>query len=396
MTCAYHPLKIDIIVHGRFHAFALGNALRAAGHDVLIHTNYPPSIVARFGFPADSVKSCLLHGLVSRALNKYGEVLQKHSIEPLIMRSFGEWSARSLRQDADIVYIFSGIAEEVLYSEKRHPNQLRILVRGSTHIRFQDQILSEEEKLCGKAVNRPSKWMIDREEREYELADRIAVLSGFAYRSFLTQKPEFANKVFINPLGVDCQRFAASSTVVAERSRRILSGDPLNVLSVGTFSYRKGVRDFVETARLLRGRANFRFVGDYPNETRELRKESIHFIQMLGRIDEKDLRAVYNDADIMLFPTLEDGFAAVLLQATANGLPIIATTNCAGSDFIVEGRSGWIVPIHDVNAIAQRIAWCDENREEYQRMVKGIERPNQHSWEMMADHLTAIYTRWRS
>lgn len=49
-------LKIDIVVHGRFHAFRLANGLRLLGHDVLVHTNYPKMIAARFGLPADCVR----------------------------------------------------------------------------------------------------------------------------------------------------------------------------------------------------------------------------------------------------------------------------------------------------------------------------------------------------
>ena len=60
------PLKIDLIVHGRFYAFDLARELINLGHDVLVYTNYPKLVAKRFGLPSDHVRSFLAHGIMTR------------------------------------------------------------------------------------------------------------------------------------------------------------------------------------------------------------------------------------------------------------------------------------------------------------------------------------------
>jgi glycosyltransferase involved in cell wall biosynthesis len=381
------PLKVDIVVQGRFHAFALGRALRALGHDVLIHTNYPASVVERFGVPAACVRSFLPHGLLTRAVSKVGSNAQNLTV-PMIHQQFGRWAAKSVRPDADLIYGFSGVMEELLLTPRPHADQRRVLVRGSAHIREQARLLEEERVRSGVNIDRPHFWIINREEREYELADRIAVLSTFAAESFARVAPNLLDKVFTNPLGVDLTRFDAKGDSIGERRARILAGQPLQVLTIGTFSHRKGIIDLIEVAKSMRPRLGFHFVGDFPAESSSLRRAAGNHIKLSARVPEEKLPAIYASADVFLFPTIEDGFAAVLLQAAACGLPIIATTNSSAPDIVKDGETGWIVPIRAPSAIRTHLEWCDQNRQSLAQMVDEVaKRSATHTWMAMATNL---------
>jgi len=52
----------------------------------------------------------------------------------------------------------------------------------------------------------------------------------------------------------------------------------------------------------------------------------------------------------------------------ASGLPVITTPNCAGPDLIEDGVTGFIIPIRDVDAICEKLAWIHDNPEEARRM----------------------------
>jgi glycosyltransferase involved in cell wall biosynthesis len=84
--------------------------------------------------------------------------------------------------------------------------------------------------------------------------------------------------------------------------------------------------------------------------------------RILGKIPQAALPAVYWDADVFLCPTIQDGYAAVSAQAKAAGLPIITTTHGTGLDIVTPDDDGWIVPVRDPAAIAQRLTWCDTHR----------------------------------
>ena len=89
--------KIDIIVHGRFHAFDLARALLARGQDVVVYTNYPWHVCARWDLPRERVRSFLRHGLESRVLHRLNRQLGTPALEAYVHKSFGRWAAASIR-----------------------------------------------------------------------------------------------------------------------------------------------------------------------------------------------------------------------------------------------------------------------------------------------------------
>lgn len=378
------PLRIDIAVHGRFYAFHLARHLIAHGHDVRVLTNYPKFVARRFGLPADCVKSFVWHGLLSRLIHKLKKSVPLPDMEAQIHRAFGRWVVKKVRKDADVVHIFSGVAEELILALRKVPKcPLVTVVRGSAHIKTQLELLREEEIRCGFPVEHPSDWMVAREEREYALADKIVVLSSFAQNSF-EQQGVGLEKLWLIPLGVDVSRFRPQDG--AARGERILSGAPLHVLMVGSFTARKGGLDFIEVARKLKGVARFRFVGDTPDGDSMLRQQAEGLVEFVPRVPEFDLPAQYEWGDIFCFPTIEDGYAVVLAQAQAAGLPILTTTNCSGPDLVEAGQTGWVLPIRSPVSFVRQLKWCDAHRAALAEMANAIcASPKLRDWGAVAE-----------
>jgi glycosyltransferase involved in cell wall biosynthesis len=364
-------LQIDIAVHGRFHAFHLARALIAAGHDVRVHTNYPKFAVAKFGIPRSRVRSLLWHAVVGRVYYRVRSRLGLSDWEPWLHRAFGRWAARIVRRDSDAVYLFSGIAEEALDRLSDNFAGLRLVVRASAHIREQRRILLEEEARCAIAVDKPAPWIVDREVREYEKADRIVVLSSFARESFVREGVD-EDKVWLMLSGVDARRFASTKEALAARLARIRAGEPLRVLTVGSFTPRKGALDLIRVAQALRGKMQFRFVGDLPHESKSLIREANGLIEFVDRLPEFELPAQYTWGDVFFFPTIEDGYPAVLAQALTACLPALTTPNCSAPDIVRPGRNGWIVPIRDVDRFVSVLQWCDSERESLATMAASM------------------------
>src|SRR5262249_17361176 len=155
------------------------------------------------------------------------------------------------------------------------------------------QLLDEEEERAGVWVEKPSDWIVAREQREYALADAIHVLGSFPTRSFLEQGVD-ERKLHPLRLGVEVRGFRASAAVVAERRRRLRAGEPLRVLNVGTFCLRKGALDFVP---LLRGldlrRTCFRFVGPTANDAAHVRRALEGAAEFIGKRPQAELPAEY-------------------------------------------------------------------------------------------------------
>jgi hypothetical protein len=185
------------------------------------------------------------------------------------------------------VKCFSGVAEEVL-DAPLNGETIRALVRGSTHIQTQAQLLEEEEGRAGVALDRPTAWRVTREEQEYAKAEVIFVLSEFARARFLKHGVP-AEKLRLLPLGSSVARFRPTAEVIEKRCQRILSGQPLRVLNVGSFSFRKGALDIATVAEQLHARFEFRVVGDLPFETHRLRANLRREVEFIRRTPEDEL-----------------------------------------------------------------------------------------------------------
>ncbi|MGI0483595.1 glycosyltransferase family 4 protein, partial [Geminocystis sp. CENA526] len=386
-----------IVVHGRFHAFHLARELINQGHDVTLFTNYPKNIVAQFGILPQYVKTFLLHGILTRVFQKLTAFLPFKSWDFLFSPLFSRWVAKQIiHQDYNAIYSFSGIAEELFNSIPSENKTIKFLVRGSSHIEIQKKLLEEEKnracRVLGKSIeiDKPEEWIIAREKREYELADQVIVLSSFAYNSFLEQGFS-QNKLKILPLGAQLSQFRPDAEIIEKRCQRILSGQPLKIMMVGTFSLRKGIIDFIEIAQQTSDKFKFQFVGAISPDGNDLSKKSLNFIEMNPRQTESELFQFYNNADIFIFTSIEDGFAVVISQAQAAGLPILATTNCSALDIVTEDVTGWVLPIRSPELFVKRLLWCHEHRQELAEMVKKVYHEYQpRDWQEVATDFSTI------
>jgi glycosyltransferase involved in cell wall biosynthesis len=80
-------------------------------------------------------------------------------------------------------------------------------------------------------------------------------------------------------------------------------------------------------------------------------------------------------------PSLVEGYGLVYLEALACGLPVIATRNTGAADMVQDGREGFIVPIQDVEALAEKLEWAYRNRAALTEMRTSARRlAEQYSW----------------
>jgi glycosyltransferase involved in cell wall biosynthesis len=72
--------------------------------------------------------------------------------------------------------------------------------------------------------------------------------------------------------------------------------------------------------------------------------------------------ALMRTCDVLVLPSVVEGRALVQQEALASGLPLLVTPNAGGDDLVDEGQTGFLVPIRDPEALADRIAWFADHR----------------------------------
>lgn len=131
------------------------------------------------------------------------------------------------------------------------------------------------------------------------------------------------------------------------------------VLAIGQFIHRKGFDILLQAAAKLPKTVGIYIVGgeateEYITLRRELGLNNVHF---LGFQKKEALARFYMAADLFALPTREDIWGLVINEAMAYGLPVVTTDRCvAGLELVENGVNGYIVPVEDVQALAEKIS----------------------------------------
>lgn len=151
--------------------------------------------------------------------------------------------------------------------------------------------------------------------------------------------------------------------VARQRSEAPAEG-PLRVISVGRLIPRKGIDLLIEAvARAVGAGVDLRLniVGSGPEEgrLRELARERElgSRVRFHGFVDQPQLPALYAEAEVFAFPTLEDPFGIVALEAAAAGLAIIGGRDAGATQELVRhGETGLATDPRDVERTAAHLA----------------------------------------
>lgn len=148
--------------------------------------------------------------------------------------------------------------------------------------------------------------------------------------------------------------------------------DKLIITMIGRINPGKGQMFFMEMAsRISRTypQCYFVLVGD-PFPGYEYIQEEIRFAIIEKGLSEKvidlgfrtDIPKILKASDIFVLPSvLPDSFPTVILEAMASGKPIVATRSGGASEMIVEGETGFLIPIDDVEMGVEEVSKLIEN-----------------------------------
>jgi glycosyltransferase involved in cell wall biosynthesis len=259
-----------------------------------------------------------------------------------------------------ICYLFTQVALEALQWCRRH-GVPSVLDSPNGNLRaFRQVYLDEYRRWCGAAYRgHPLAAMVDRVEEEYALADRIRVSSEWA-RTSLVAGGVPASKISVLQQAVDLSAFAPPPV------RQPAEG-PLRVVFVGTLDMRKGFVYLLEGVRRLGEPVSLELVGGTVDRCAR-RLLARHVRELDVRIGAGDPRAAYHRAELSVLPTLEDGSPFAAAEAMASGLGLVVTGACGAREWVEEGRTGWVVPARDADAIASALNDAGRRRAELAAM----------------------------
>ncbi|MBQ0725252.1 MAG: glycosyltransferase family 4 protein, partial [Cycloclasticus sp.] len=184
------------------------------------------------------------------------------------------------------------------------------------------------------------KWLT---KKAVNLASELTAVSQFTAK--LVQKELGLDKeirVIYN--GIDEAVFVPSSKLANQKN--------IKVLFSGNLSSRKGAQWLLPILNKLNPNISI----CYTSGLRNVKALPAHpRLVNLGRVDYADMPALYQSADILLFPTVREGFGLAAAEAMACGLPVVATDCSALPELIDNGTGGFLCGLGKVDDFAEKI-----------------------------------------
>lgn len=207
------------------------------------------------------------------------------------------------------------------------------------HWRTMLRLLDEERK------NRPewastmvgfddSSEKLQRKDVELSLADRIYVASTFTKKT-LEDFPGALSPIEVIPYGFPDPNM--------ERTYKPLEGRKVRLLYVGGLTQRKGLSYVFEAAQGLEDIVELTVVGAGNIGKCNALKEALTHVNYIPTLAHDDVLKLMAESDVLLFPSLFEGFGLVITEAMSQGTPVITTDRTCGLDLIDNGKNGWIV-----------------------------------------------------
>jgi len=181
-------------------------------------------------------------------------------------------------------------------------------------------------------------------------------------------------KIIILPVGLRVEKFKFST-------RKIKPEKPIKILTVGRLVEKKGYEYAIRAiVKIVAKHKNifYMIAGDGPlrDELESLVSElgARNYVKFMGAVEEDEVLNLYQQAHIFVLPSVtasngdREGQALVLQEAQAMGLPVVSTLHNGIPEGVPEGKSGFLVPERDVNALAERLNYLIEHPELWPEM----------------------------
>lgn len=176
----------------------------------------------------------------------------------------------------------------------------------------------------------------------------------------------------VNGSGVDTARFAPAP----------LPDGPLTFFMLSRLLKSKGVGEYLEAARLVKARRpelRFLLLGKVETAMQDALDgayvESFVRDGTVERFEETDeVRPYYAQCSVYVLPSYREGTPRTVLEAMAMGRPILTTDTQGCRETVKDGENGFLVPVRNVEALAERMLWFAEHPERLPEMGEASRR----------------------
>ncbi|GAX44198.1 mannosyltransferase [Tolypothrix sp. NIES-4075] len=230
-------------------------------------------------------------------------------------------------------------------------------------------------------------------------ADRIVAVSSMTAKDTTQILDIEPTRISVIPNAVEAG-FQPLAKEQAEffRQKYGISPETICLLNVGSNHPRKNLSTILKVVETLQQRGMsihlLKVGADFTDEQKAfIQTQGLeNYVSYLGKPDKSTLVQMYNAADMLIAPSLHEGFGITLIEAMACGIPVITSKVSAMPEVV--GDAGVLVDPTDYQAIADAVCHLQNNPVYYQELVKkGLVRAKSFTWEKTAEQIAEIYEK---
>lgn len=233
-----------------------------------------------------------------------------------------------------------------------------------------------KEKLVGKDV-------------ELSLADHIFVASKFTAKT-LEEYPGKLAPVEIIPYGFP-------PIYNKKYYNQISSSNPLKLLFVGKLSQQKGLADLFAAIEPFECKVQLTLIGQKVSGKCNALDHALAKHSWIPTLNHDAILKCMREHDVLVFPSLFDGFGLVISEAMSQGTPVIASDRSAGPDLINHDQNGWIIEAGSIISLKntiEDILSCPQKIKK--ASLEAIQTANLRPWNIYKKELTESIRRHSS
>jgi len=191
-----------------------------------------------------------------------------------------------------------------------------------------------------------SDFKVNNKDKEIGLADNIFVASTFTKKT-LKAYPGKLPPIHVIPYGFP--------PVYKDRKYPNPHNRKLKLLFVGGLSQRKGIANVLEAADFLNNYVTLTIVGHKAAEGCIPLDQGLERHTWIPSLPHDKILDVMRNHDILVFPSLFEGYGLVITEAMSQGTPVIATDRTCAPDLIVDNETGWMVEAGNTNSLIKKL-----------------------------------------
>lgn len=218
-------------------------------------------------------------------------------------------------------------------------------------------------------------------DEELMLADRIFVASSFT-ASTLKDFPGKLAPVEVIPYGFPPVGKIREYTYGVRKR-------PLKLLFVGSLSQRKGIADLFAAVDAIGLHVELTMVGRKVTSDCPALDVALAKHRYFSSLPNDDILRLMRDADLLIFPSLFEGFGLVISEAMSQGTPVITTERTAGPDLIAHDQNGWLLKAGSIIDLKNAIEDILYNPQKVKRAgQEAYEAASRRPWEIYGQELS--------